>query len=78
MTTQDSIRANGNSFDVYVGSFIECINEATQFFKNTYNTDMQPFVRDLGKVTIEGIEYHMYESYWDSGSDDYYYFSVRN
>lgn len=77
MTTQDSIRAKGNSFDVFEGALHVCVAEAKEVFKNNYNTHIEPYVRDLGGVKIDGVEYRLYESYIDSGSDDYYYFSVR-
>lgn len=77
MTTQDSIHANGNSFDVFEGALSVCIAEAKEVFKNSYNTHIEPYVRDLGTAEIDGVEYKLYESYIDSGSDDYYYFSVR-
>ncbi len=76
--TQDSINANGNSFDVFQGPLAECISLAKEMFKENYNTHIDPYVRDLGVVNIDDSEYRLHESYIDSGSDDYFYFAVRN
>jgi hypothetical protein len=77
MTTQNSIHAKGISFDVLDGTTVECINEAKLFFQENFNTPIEPTVKSLGEVTIEEVEYNLYECYVDSGSDDYYYFSVK-
>jgi hypothetical protein len=31
----------------------------------------------IGRVTVEDVEYSIFENYIDSGSEDYYYFAVE-
>jgi hypothetical protein len=77
MKTESSIHALNKSFDVYEGHLHEVISIVKEELKDTYNTNLEPFIRPLKSITIQEITYKLFESYFDSASEDYFYFAVK-
>lgn len=66
--------------EVHNGSadIIDSASEIKSLFSKNYNvsSDMVS-VNKIGISNIDGVSYEVYESYVDSGSDDYMYFAVK-
>lgn len=77
LQTEDSIHANGKSNDVWSGNLASVIRQVEVKMMEDYNMSFEPKINVLNNVELDGVLYTLCEAYFDSGSDDYYYFAVK-
>jgi hypothetical protein len=75
--TNESIFSNGVSYDVFNGTMASAFRIVEAEMQEKFNTSEEPTVKAIRNVEIEGIMYSLCEAYFDSGSEDYYYFAVN-